>query len=231
MAKAVVLLSGGLDSATCLALAKEQGFEPIAVSFSYGQRHAVELESAQKLVAHYNVEKHYLFKVGVFTQLGGSALTADVPVRKSNTVADIGDEAPATYVPARNTLFLAHALSVAEREKALDIFIGVNALDHHGYPDCRPAFIVAFEALANVATAATTTGGQHMRLHAPLMEMDKASIVQEGSRLSLPFHLTHSCYHPNDEGLACGRCDACLLRLEGFALQGLKDPVPYSHVT
>ncbi len=232
MKRAVVLVSGGLDSATCLGIAIEQGFQPVAVSFSYGQRHALELESAKRLTSHFGVQQHYVFEVGMFRKIGGSALTSDIEVPQHDSVDEIAPGIAATYVPARNTVFLAHALGVAEIENAWDIFIGVNGLDHAGYPDCRPPFIAAFEAMANVATAATTeTNSRRLTIHAPLIEWTKGRIIQEGIALGVPYELTHSCYSPTPDRKACGKCDACLVRRAGFASLGRLDPVPYAATT
>ena len=226
--KAVVLVSGGLDSATCLAMALEQGFAPVAVSFAYGQRHALELDAARRLVERYDVRRHYQVEIGSFRDMGGSSLTADVPVPKSTAVDEIKPGIPSTYVPARNTVFLAHALGIAEVEQAWDIFIGVNALDYSGYPDCRPEYIAAFETMANVATAAATNGQRRLRIHAPLINLTKEAIIRKAQTLKVPFEMTHSCYHPTHDGAACGQCDACLLRLDGFRRAGVADPVRYA---
>jgi 7-cyano-7-deazaguanine synthase len=223
---AIVLLSGGLDSTTVLAIAKDQGFEPSALSFAYGQRHGVELSSARVVAAAMDARRHEVLRVGLEV-FGGSSLTdwaMEVPVGRSQD--DIGDGVPSTYVPARNTVFLACALSFAEAVGAEDIFIGVNALDYSGYPDCRPEFIAAFEDLANVATAAAVEGRQRIKVHAPLMHMTKADIVREGTRLGVDYAMTVSCYQADERG-SCGECDSCTLRLRGFADAGLSDPAPY----
>jgi 7-cyano-7-deazaguanine synthase len=223
---AVILLSGGLDSTTVLAIAKEQGYEPSALSFDYGQRHEVELRSARAVASAMGVRRHEVLHVGL-DAFGGSSLTdeaMDVPVGRSQD--DIGEGVPSTYVPARNTVFLACALSFAEVLGASDIFIGVNALDYSGYPDCRPEFIEAFERLANVATAATAEGGQRVTVHAPLMRMTKADIVREGMRLGVNYSTTVSCYRADERG-SCGECDACSLRLKGFQEAGFDDPTAY----
>jgi len=223
---AVVLLSGGLDSTTVLAIAKDQGFEPSALSFDYGQRHEVELASARAVAAAMGVRRHEVLHVGL-DAFGGSSLTdeaMDVPVGRSQR--DIGEGIPSTYVPARNTVFLACALAFAEVLGAEDIFIGVNALDYSGYPDCRPEFVEAFERLANLATAAAVEGRQRVKVHAPLMRMTKADIVREGTRLGVDYSATVSCYRADELG-SCGECDACSLRLKGFAEAGLTDPTPY----
>src|SRR4051794_40359536 len=223
---AVVLLSGGLDSTTVLAIAKDQGFEPSALSFDYGQRHEVELASARAVAAAMGVRRHEVLHVGL-DAFGGSSLTdeaMDVPVGRSQR--DIGEGIPSTYVPARNTVFLACALAFAEVLGAEDIFIGVNALDYSGYPDCRPEFVEAFERLANLATAAAVEGRQRVKVHAPLMRMTKADIVREGTRLGVDYSATVSCYRADERG-SCGECDSCSLRLKGFAEAGLTDPAPY----
>lgn len=223
--KAVVLLSGGLDSTTVLAMAKAQGFEPYALSFRYGQRHAVELEAAQRVARAFGVV-HRTVTVDLRT-LGGSALTDDVEVPKDRDESKMGDDIPVTYVPARNTVFLAVALGWAEVLGTGDLFVGVNALDYSGYPDCRPAFIEAFEKLAQVATADGVTGRVKYRVHAPLMEMTKADIVRQGLALGVDYAITHSCYDPDPQGLACGRCDSCALRRRGFEQAGVADPTRY----
>ncbi len=223
---AIVLLSGGLDSTTVLAIAKDRGFEPAALSFDYGQRHEVELRSARAVAAVMGVRRHEVLRVGL-EAFGGSSLTdqaMEVPVGRGHDV--IGEGIPSTYVPARNTVFLACALSFAEAIGAADIFIGVNALDYSGYPDCRPEFIEAFERLANVATAAAVEGRQRISVHAPLMHMTKADIVREGTRLGVDYSMTVSCYRADERG-SCGECDSCTLRLRGFAEAGLSDPTPY----
>jgi 7-cyano-7-deazaguanine synthase len=223
---AVVLLSGGLDSTTVLAIAKDQGFEPSALSFRYGQRHEVELESARAVATAMGVKRHEVLSVGLDV-FGGSSLTdnaIDVPIGRTNE--DIGEGIPSTYVPARNTVFLACALAFAEVLQAEDVFIGVNALDYSGYPDCRPEFIEAFERLANLATAAAVEGRQRLKVHAPLMQMTKADIVREGTRLGVDYSTTVSCYRADARG-SCGECDSCSLRLKGFAEAGLTDPAPY----
>jgi 7-cyano-7-deazaguanine synthase len=223
---AVVLLSGGLDSTTVLAIAKDRGFEPSALSFRYGQRHEVELDSARVVATAMGVKRHEILSVGLDV-FGGSALTddaIDVPIGRTNE--DIGEGIPSTYVPARNTVFLACALAFAEVLQAEDLFIGVNALDYSGYPDCRPEFIEAFERLANLATAAAVEGRQQLKVHAPLMHMTKADIVREGTRLGVDYSTTVSCYRADERG-SCGMCDSCSLRLKGFAEAGLTDPAPY----
>lgn len=220
---AVVLLSGGLDSATVLAIAKSEGYEPYALSFQYGQRHAVELEAARRVVAAQGAAGHVVATIDL-RAFGGSALTADVAVPHHDSADDLGEEIPVTYVPARNTVFLSFALAWAETLGASDVFIGVNALDYSGYPDCRPEYIQAFEQLANLATKAGVEGRQRLRVHAPLIELTKAQIIQTGLRLGVDYALTHSCYDPGPAGRACGTCDSCLLRRRGFAELGLDDP-------
>ncbi len=218
---ALVLLSGGLDSATVLAIAKDQGFAPYALSFRYGQRHLVELEAAARVAAALGVVEHRIVAVDL-AAFGGSALTAEMAVPKHRDVADIGLGIPTTYVPARNTVFLSLALAWAEVLGATDLFIGVNALDYSGYPDCRPEYIAAFERMANLATRAGVEGSEPLRLHAPLIEMTKAQIIRCGLALGVDYGLTFSCYDPTPGGQACGGCDACLLRAKGFAEAGVK---------
>jgi 7-cyano-7-deazaguanine synthase len=217
---AVVLLSGGLDSYTTAAIARAEGFRLFALTIRYGQRHARELEAARAVAAWLGVERHVEIDVDL-SAFGGSSLTTDAPVPKDRTV--IPDEIPSTYVPARNTVFLALALGWAEVLGAHDIFVGVNALDYSGYPDCRPEFIAAFEHLASLATA-RGVHGERFRIHAPLQAMTKAEIIKRGLELGLDYGLTHSCYDPLPDGRACGRCDSCLLRAAGFAQIGVPDP-------
>lgn len=224
MPPAVVLLSGGLDSSTVLALAREQGFEPYALSFRYGQRHVQELAAAQAVVQAQGVARHVIAQIDL-REFGGSALTADIEVPKGRSAAEMGHGIPVTYVPARNTVFLSFALAWAETLGASDIFIGVNALDYSGYPDCRPEYIAAFEQLANLATKAGVEGRQRLRIHAPLMALDKAGIIREGLRLGVDYAHTSSCYDPGPEGQPCGACDSCLLRAKGFAEAGVADPL------
>ena len=223
---AIVLLSGGLDSATVLAIAVSQGYRPAALSFDYGQRHAREVDCATALARHYQVSRHETMKIDL-RAFGGSALTANIAVPKDH-LGQTGESAiPVTYVPARNTVFLSFALGMAEVTDAFDIFIGVNAIDYSGYPDCRPEFIAAFERLANLATRAGVEGRGRFQIHAPLIRMSKSEIIREGLRLGVPYELTHSCYDPAPDGKACGHCDSCLLRLEGFRQAGVVDPVAY----
>ena len=221
--KAVVLLSGGLDSTTILTLAIEQGFEPYAISFRYGQRHNVELGAAAQIATTAGVAKHIVVDVDL-RQLGGSALTSDLAVPKNDRVEDIGNEIPVTYVPARNTVFLSYSLAWAETLGAGDIFIGVNAVDYSGYPDCRPEYIDAFERMANLATKAAVEGTQQFKIHTPLINLTKAQIIKTGLSLGVDYSLTTSCYDPGADGASCGHCDACLLRRKGFADNGLTDP-------
>ena len=223
--RAVVLLSGGLDSATALAMARAEGFETYALSFDYGQRHDRELDSARRVAAALGAKEHLVLRLDL-RAIGGSALTADIPVPKGRSAEAMASGIPATYVPARNTIFLSHALAWAEVLESQDIFIGVNALDYSGYPDCRPEFIEAFERMANLATRAGVEGTSRLRIHSPLIRMTKAEIVARGAALGVDFGLTWSCYEPRPDGHACGRCDSCLLREKGFREAGLRDPVP-----
>lgn len=224
--KAVVLLSGGLDSATTLLIAKSQGFEMYALSFAYGQRHKVELQAAEKIATTYGVARHEVASVDL-SVFGGSALTdAAIAVPKSRSSDQMGSGIPITYVPARNTVFLSYALAWAEVLEADDIFIGVNALDYSGYPDCRPEFIEAYERMANLATARGVSG-KKMQIHAPLIDMTKAEIIRTGLSLGMDYALTSSCYDPDEQGRACGVCDSCQLRLRGFRENGANDPATY----
>lgn len=223
---AVVLLSGGLDSTTVLAIAKDQGYDPFALSFRYGQRHIVELEAARRVAEALGVFRHVVAEIDLRV-FGGSALTADIDVPKHGSSTElISDEIPTTYVPARNTIFLSFALAYAETVGAQDIFIGVNALDYSGYPDCRPEYIAAFETMANLATKAGV-GGAAITIHTPLIEMTKADIVRTGLALGVDYGMTSSCYDPSSSGQPCGHCDSCLLRLKGFEEAGLSDPLGY----
>jgi len=220
---AVVLLSGGLDSATCLAICKEQGFNPYAISFRYGQRHAIELTKASTIAEQANVAQHVIINIDLGA-MGGSALTdVRMEVPKHESASDIGTEIPITYVPARNTVFLSYALAWAEVLGALDIFIGVNALDYSGYPDCRPEYIAAFETMANLATKAGVSGNR-LQIHVPLIHMSKAEIIRLGLSLGVDYSQTLSCYDPSELGVACGKCDSCLLRIRGFEQIGMLDP-------
>jgi 7-cyano-7-deazaguanine synthase len=224
--KAVVLLSGGVDSTTALAIARRDGFELYALTFHYGQRHAVEIEAARRVAAACRVARHEIVEFDL-RRFGGSALTADISVPKDRSPAAMGRDIPITYVPARNTIFLAFALAWAEVLVAADIFVGVNALDYSGYPDCRPEYIAAFEAMANLATKAGVEGRQRLRIRTPLIAMSKQEIIRAGLSLGVDYALTVSCYDPSPMGEACGRCDACVLRLKGFAEAGVRDPVHY----
>jgi 7-cyano-7-deazaguanine synthase len=226
MKHAIVLLSGGLDSATTLAIARSWGYENYALSFDYGQRHRLELDAAKKIAKSLGAKKHLVVKIDnqIFA---GSALTNDVDVPKSRSDKEIGTGIPVTYVPARNTLFLAHALAWAETIPAGHIFIGANAIDYSGYPDCRPEFIALFETLANIGTKAGVEGAR-LQIHAPLIKMSKADIVRRAVELDVDLSLTHSCYDPSPNGRACGQCDSCQLRQKGFRDAGVKDPILYA---
>ena len=224
--KAVVLLSGGLDSTTVAAIAKQQGYEVYALSFDYGQNHRVELEFAARVAEKLGVARHAVVKVDL-RSFGGSALTSDTPVPKHRSAEAIGRGVPVTYVPARNTVFLSLALAWAETLGATDIFIGVNALDYSGYPDCRPEFIAAFETMANLATKMGTEDHRQIRIHTPLIQMTKKEIVETGVKLGVDYSLTTTCYDPSPTGEACAACDACLLRLKGFSEAGIADPARY----
>jgi 7-cyano-7-deazaguanine synthase len=221
--KAVVLYSGGLDSTTCLAAARADGFEPYAISFDYGQRHTVELEKARENAFPAGAVEHRVMTMDL-RMIGGSALTSETAVPKNRP---LDDAIPVTYVPARNTIFLSIALGWTEVLGAFDIYIGVNSLDYSGYPDCRPEFIAAFEKMANLATRAGVEGGRCFRIHTPLLHLTKGEIVRRALALGVDLKLTHSCYDPSPDGLACGECDSCLLRLKGFAEAGVEDPVSY----
>lgn len=225
--KAVVLLSGGLDSTTCLAWAQSQGFDCHTLAIDYGQRHRIELGAARTVAAARGVADHRELKVDL-RAIGGSALTADLPVPKSREESAISSNIPVTYVPARNTVFLSLALGMAETLGAYDLVAGMNALDYSGYPDCRPEFVDAFESLARVATKAGTEGA-HFHVHTPLMKLDKAGIIRLGVSLGVDYALTHSCYDPAPDGAACGSCDSCLLRRRGFVAAGVDDPTRYAH--
>ncbi len=226
--KAVVLLSGGLDSATTLAIARSEGFECYALTFRYGQRHAREIEAARKVAASMKVLEHRIIEIDP-TAFAGSALTdRTIEVPKDNPDPTDETSIPVTYVPARNTIFLSYALALAEALNIFDIFIGVNATDYSGYPDCRGEFIAAYEKTANLATAAAIEGRGVYRIHTPIIEMTKAEIIRTGTDLGVDYSLTHSCYDPTDDGKNCGRCDSCKLRLKGFAQAGLTDPTRYA---
>ncbi len=224
--KAVILLSGGVDSSTALAIARDEGFEPYALTFRYGQRHAVEIDAARRVAAALGVKEHAIVDIDL-RQFGGSALTSDVAVPKGRSTGEIGRGIPITYVPARNTIFLSFALAWAEVLGADDVFLGVNSLDYSGYPDCRPEYIDAFERMADLATKAGVEDGRRLAIHTPLIRMRKAEIVTKGRELGVDFALTTSCYDPSPSGEACGACDACLLRLKGFAEAGARDPIRY----
>lgn len=224
---AVCLLSGGLDSATCLGVARREGFACYALSFDYGQRHRIELEAAARVAKHFAAQDHRIARIDL-RAFGGSALTADIAVPKHASAADLPTGIPITYVPARNTIFLSYALAWAEVLEASDIFIGVNAIDYSGYPDCRPEFIAAFETMANLATKTGVEGRTQLRIHTPLAQLDKAGIVKLASEVGVDFAATHSCYDPDVQGRSCGRCDSCLLRLKGFREAGITDPIPYA---
>lgn len=225
MKKAVILLSGGVDSATTLAIARAGGYECYALSFAYGQRHVRELESAKRVAQALGAKEHLILTLDL-RAIGGSALTADIPVPKDRSAEQIGRGIPVTYVPARNTIFLSHALAWAEVLGAHDIFFGANAVDFSGYPDCRPEYVGAFERMANLATKAGVEGTSRFRIHTPLIRMTKADIIKRGHALGVDFRLTWSCYEPTPDGKACGGCDSCALRKKGFAGGGLTDPLP-----
>jgi len=227
--KAVILLSGGLDSATTGAIARDRGFALFALTIRYGQRHVIEMDAARRVARALGVESHIEQDLDL-RAFGGSALTASISVPKSASVSGIGDGVPVTYVPARNTIFLSLAVGYAEAIGSTDIFLGVNAVDYSGYPDCRPEFIAAFQRLARLATKAGIEGAE-FEIHAPLINMSKADIVRTGTRLGVDFRLTHSCYDPTEEGLACGFCDSCLLRKQGFEKAGITDPARYAPAT
>jgi 7-cyano-7-deazaguanine synthase len=225
MKKAIILLSGGIDSATCAAMAKHEGYQLYAMSFSYGQRHGVELKAAKKVAAFFKVAKHKIVPIDLRT-FGGSSLTAPLPVPKNHD-SKRRKEIPSTYVPARNTIFLSYALAWAEVLGIQDIFIGVNAVDYSGYPDCRPGYIRAFQTMAGLATKAGVQG-RKIRIHAPLSTLTKAEIIKKGHTLGFDYGLTHSCYDPSPTGEACGECDSCRIRKTGFKQAGVKDPTRYS---
>lgn len=224
--KAVVLLSGGLDSTTTLAIAQSAGYECYALTFRYGQRHAQEIAAARRVAERYAVAQHVIADIDL-RLFGGSALTDDLAVPKGRAIEEMGQGIPITYVPARNTIFLSFALAWAEVLGASDIFIGVHAQDYSGYPDCRPEYIAAYERMANLATKAGVEGRQHLTIHTPLIALTKAEIIQRGMALGVDYALTLTCYDPTPAGESCGRCDACQLRLKGFDAAGLTDPVPY----
>jgi 7-cyano-7-deazaguanine synthase len=224
--KAVVLLSGGLDSATALAIAVSEGYVPHALTFRYGQRHAIEIEAAREIARSMEVAGHVVIDFDL-RQFGGSALTADLAVPKGRSEEQMAAGIPVTYVPARNTIFLSFALAWAEVLGANDIFAGMNAIDYSGYPDCRPEYMEAFERMANLATKAAVEGKQRVHIHTPLIKLSKAEIIRRGLELGVDYSLTNSCYDPDGRGTACGQCDACQLRLKGFAANGVTDPIVY----
>lgn len=226
MKSAVCLLSGGLDSATTLAIARRDGFECHALSFDYGQRHKIELAAAARVARSLGAVEHKTAFIDL-RLFGGSALTSEIEVPKDRPAAEMSHGIPITYVPARNTIFLSFALAWAEVLGSSDIYLGVNAVDYSGYPDCRPAYIAAFERMANLATRAGVEGDQNLKIHAPLIDLSKADIIRTGLALGVDYSLTHSCYDPDPEGRACGHCDSCQLRLAGFAAAGSEDPVTY----
>ena len=226
MKSAVVLLSGGIDSTTTLAIAITEGYEAYALSFDYGQRHQIEMQAARRAADSLGAKEHRIAKIDLRV-FGGSALTGDIDVPKQRSETEIADGIPVTYVPARNTIFLAYALGWAEVIQAADIFLGVNAIDYSGYPDCRPEFIEAFQTLANIGTKAGVEGGR-FQIHTPLIKFSKAEIIRQAFELGVDLSLTHSCYDPSPEGFACGECDSCLLRLKGFREAGIQDPIRYA---
>ena len=226
MTKAVVLLSGGIDSTTTLAIARSRGFEPYALSFDYGQRHRIELECARRVAARIGVGGHVVATIDLRV-FGGSALTDDIDVPKGRSLDEMSEKIPVTYVPARNTIFLSFALAWAEVLQSNDIFLGVNVLDYSGYPDCRPEYVEAFQRMANLATKAGVEGHQRMIIHTPLIQMTKAEIIRQGLALGVDYSLTSSCYDPSPSGEACGLCDSCELRLKGFRSNGVADPIRY----
>lgn len=227
MKKAVILSSGGIDSTTTMAIARQEDYEIYALSFRYGQRHAMEIDAAARVVTLYGAKEHLILNIEL-GRIGGSALTAAIEVPKGRTTHDMERSIPVTYVPARNTIFLSYALAWAEVLQASDIFIGVTAVDYSGYPDCRPEYIQAFENLSNLAIKAAVEGNLRIRIHTPLIHMTKADILRRGVELGVDYGLTHSCYDPTESGLACGLCDSCLLRKKGFAEAGLADPTKYA---
>jgi 7-cyano-7-deazaguanine synthase len=229
MNEAVVLLSGGIDSVTTMAIARAEGYAMYALSFNYGQRHAIELEKARHMARVLGAKKHLVLDIDL-KAIGGSALTDTSAVPKDRVSEEISRSIPITYVPARNTIFLSCALAWAEVLGVFDIFIGVNALDYSGYPDCRPEYIAAFEHMANLALKAAVEGTGKIIIHAPLLSLTKAEIIRRGIELGVDYSLTHSCYDPGPDGKACGRCDSCLLRLKGFREAGARDPIPYGFV-
>jgi 7-cyano-7-deazaguanine synthase len=228
--KAVVLLSGGMDSATTAAIARSQGLDLHALTFRYGQRHAAELEAARRVASHLGIRRHVVLDIDL-RPFGGSALTGGLEVPKDTPLEQIGRRIPVTYVPARNTIFLAFAVGWAEVLGASDIFMGANAMDYSGYPDCRPEYIEAFQRMANLATRAGVEEGRRLTIHTPLIELSKWEIVQRGLALGVDYGITLTCYDPAPDGAACGRCEACILRLKGFREAGVEDPAPYQAVS
>ena len=226
--KSVVLLSGGLDSTTTLALAKKEKFDLFCLTFDYGQRHRIELDRARDIAKHFEAVDHQVVKIDL-RQFGGSALTDSIDVPIGRDQQEMTGGIPVTYVPARNTIFLSFCLAYAEVKEASDIFIGVNAVDYSGYPDCRPEFIQAFEALANLATKAGVEEKESIKIHTPLIKLTKAEIIQKGMELGVNYAMTHSCYNPAEGGVSCGACDSCQLRLKGFQEAGIEDPIKYAH--
>jgi 7-cyano-7-deazaguanine synthase len=224
--KAIVLSSGGIDSTTAMAIAKSEGYEIYSLSFSYGQRHSLELEAAKKVAVFFGARKHLVINIDL-RAFGGSALTDDIEVPKGRDEIDMQQNIPVTYVPARNTIFLSYALAWAETLHVSDIFIGVTAIDYSGYPDCRPEYIAAFEKMANLATKAAVEGKTRVRIKTPLIATSKADIIKRGNELGVDYSITHSCYDPSPDGKACGQCDSCLLRKKGFREAGIPDPAIY----
>ncbi len=224
--KTVVLLSGGLDSTTVAALAAKKGYDIYGLTFRYGQRHVFEIEAARKVAQFLHIREHLILNIDL-QAIGGSALTGSLKVPKGRSLEAIAGDIPVTYVPARNTIFLSFALALAEVKDTRDIFIGINSVDYSGYPDCRPEYIRAFRKMANLATRAAVDGKQKITIHTPLLNMSKADIIRKGMSLGVDYSLTHTCYDPDENGIACSNCDACLLRLEGFAEAGFRDPLPY----
>ena len=227
MKKAVILLSGGLDSATTLAIAQNDGFTPFGLTFSYGQRHQFEISASQKIAEACNLTDHIITEIDL-RAFGGSALTDDIDVPKDRSESTMSGSIPVTYVPARNTIFLSFALAWAEVLQSNDIFLGVNSMDYSGYPDCRPEYIQSFQAMANLATKAGVDGDQSITIHTPLISMTKEEIIRRGLELGVDYSLTHSCYDPDKAGNACGRCDSCRIRLKGFQEAGTSDPINYT---
>ena len=229
MSKAIVLLSGGLDSTTVLAITLDQGYEVTALSFDYGQRHDYEIDCAKDIVAHFNIKTHHITNIDLGS-IGGSALTDDFDVPKDRDANEMNSGIPITYVPARNTIFLSYALALAEVEGSFNIFIGVNSLDYSGYPDCRPEYIEAFQLMGRLATKSGIEEKEKLQIHTPLIKMKKSEIIQAGMGLGVDYSITHSCYDPLNKGQPCGRCDACQLRLKGFAEAGTVDPLNYPEI-